>query len=241
MELLNKFIYYNKFIYKIVDINKNNYYINKLLVDNELLIEFDYDDIINFPKTLLLHFENNINEKEQLKIKNLHKKSYTLIENVDNCYLSNGELHLDYINKWSNVVNELNLQTEYCVKYYISLLTNGKFKKRYYRDRDDELYFFCLLIARSSPPIKNSLSYLEVIESLGFTKIFNVLKEEAIRNEMKKFKIAPNETCPCCLSDEINNYIGLYKCSHHTCYDCYINWQSKTCPICRAGDNYINS
>jgi len=74
MELLNKFIYYNKFIYKIVDINKNNYYINKLLVDNELLIEFDYDDIINFPKTLLLHFENNINEKEQLKIKNLHKK-----------------------------------------------------------------------------------------------------------------------------------------------------------------------
>ena len=138
------------------------------------------------------------------------------------------------------LVNSWNFQTEYNVNYYIALLTNGNFKKNYKEDRNIELYIFCLLMANGPPPISKGVSYTEVIKSLGYEKIFKSLREEAIKNAMKNFELIGNETCPTCLSSEVDNYKGLYKCCHHSCYQCYMDWKKRTCPICRAADNYIN-
>ena len=37
MKLLNKTIYYNNYIYKVVDFDKKHYYIRKLFIDNTFL------------------------------------------------------------------------------------------------------------------------------------------------------------------------------------------------------------
>ena len=239
MELLNKIIHYNKYIYKVVKTDKKYYYINKLITDNELNIEYDYNEVINFTNIKLIHFENKINEKEQLKIKISQFKKYQIIDDVNNYYLCNDELKDNYNNKWSNIINAWNFEAEITIKFYISLLTNGKFKRHFKDERDNKLYIFCLLMCNSQPPIKEGLLYYDILINLGYQKIFNKLKEEAIINEMKNFELIKNVSCPVCISSEVNNYKGLYKCCHHTCYECYIQWKNKTCPMCRAPDNYI--
>ena len=240
MELINKIIYYDKYIYKVVNFDEKFYYINKLLTDNILNIEYDFNNIINFPNMQLLHFEDKINEKDELKVKKAKFKinKIVVIEDINNYYLSNGELKNNYM--WCNVINAFNFEAEMTIKYYISLLTNGKFKKQYKNERENELYIFCLLMCAGPTPLKNALSYNDIIINLGYEKVFNTLRDEAIKNEMKKYKMIKNDFCPVCLDDEIDNYSGLYKCSHHICYDCFIKWNIRTCPICRANDNYIN-
>ena len=91
-----------------------------------------------------------------------------------------------------------------------------------------------------STRLKGGLSYLDIIHKLGYEKIFETLRNEAIRNEMRKYKKIKNVSCPVCLSSNVDNFKGLYKCIHHICYDCYDKWKIKTCPICRANDNYID-
>ena len=240
MELLNKIIYYNNYIYKVVNFDEKHYYINKLMIDNTLNIEYDFNNIINFQNMTLLHFENNVNEKDEIRVKRtqIKLKKIKIIDDINNYYLSNGELKDNYINIWSNVVNAWNFEAEVTVKYKISLLTNGKFKKNYKKERENELYIFCLLMP--SVKFKNGLSYLDIIKRLEYEKIFNVLRNEAIKNEMKNYKKIKNECCPVCLSSDVDNFKGLYKCCHHICYECYDSWKIKSCPICRASDNYIN-
>ena len=242
MQLQNKIIYYNKYLYRVVNFDDKHYYINKLIVDNTLNIEYDFNDIINFQNIQLLHFENKVNEKDEIKVKKtkIKSKKIKIIDDINNYYLSNGELKDNYINIWSNVVNAWNFEAEMTVKYKISLLTNGKFKKNFKNDRDNELYVFCLLICNDTIKLKSGLSYLDIIKKLGYDKIFDNLKKEAIRNELRKFIKIKNACCPVCLSSDVDNFKGLYKCSHHICYDCYDKWKIKTCPICRANDNYIN-
>ena len=48
MQLQNKIIYYNKYLYRVVNFDDKHYYINKLIVDNTLNIKYDFNDIINF-------------------------------------------------------------------------------------------------------------------------------------------------------------------------------------------------
>ena len=241
MEILNKIIHYNKYIYKVVNFDKKYYYLNALLIDNDLILEYDFNEIINFTNIKLLHFEDKINEKEQLKIKSKKLKNYVIIDDINNYYLCNDELKDNYNNKWSNVVDAWDLQGEINVKYFIALLSNGKFKRYYKKEREHELYIFCLLMCNGPPPIKKGLSYYDIIVNLEYQKIFNKLKEEAINNEMRNFELIKNEFCPVCLSTEVKNYKGLYKCCHHSCYNCYMQWKTRTCPLCRAKDNYINA
>ena len=236
MELINKIIYYDNYMYKVVNFQNKKYCIHKLIKNNELFIEFDeYKNVHNFKDIKLIHFEDNIEPKQKI-IKEL--KNYVILDDITNYYLCNGLLMNGYIQKWSNVVNAWNFEAEYNIKFYISLLTNGKFKKYYEEDRNNELYIFCLLMCDAKPRITGGLSYLQIIENLGYDKIFYTLKKEAIQNEMKKFELVKNDICPMCLSTDIENYKGLYKCSHHACYECYMNWSNRTCPLCRAENNY---
>ena len=242
MKLLNKTIYYNNYIYKVVNFDEKNYHISKLLIDNTLNIEYEFNNVVNFQNMQLLHFENKFNDKDLIRIKKtqLKLKHIKIIDDINNYYLSNGELKDNYINNWSNVVNAWNFEAEMTVKYKISLLTNGKFKKNFNKDRENELYIFCLLMCNGTTQLKGGLSYLDIIKKLKYDKIFEALRKEAISNEMKKFKRIKNEWCPVCLSSDVDNFKGLYKCIHHICYDCYDKWKAKTCPICRASDNYID-
>ena len=131
MKLLNKTIYYNNYIYKVVNFDEKNYHISKLLIDNTLNIEYEFNNVVNFQNMQLLHFENKFNDKDLIRIKKtqLKLKHIKIIDDINNYYLSNGELKDNYINNWSNVVNAWNFEAEMTVKYKISLLTNGKFKK----------------------------------------------------------------------------------------------------------------
>ena len=49
-----------------------------------------------------------------------------------------------------------------------------------------------------------------------------------------------NDACPVCLSDDVKCYKKFYKCSHHICGECFINWKKKdclsNCPMCRASE-----
>ena len=242
-ELENKIIYYKNYIYKINSIDNKYYYLNKLIKDNELGVENDYKKILDFPNIKLVHFENKIDDKKQIKIKINLLTDFKIIDDIKNYYLYNDELKDNYTTTWATVIDSWNLESEFTIKYYISLLTNGQFKKKYKSSRAEELYMFCLLMCSGEGPIKGGLSYIKIIKNLGYEKIFDSLKKEAIKNEMEKFtKITnKNESCPICLSSDVDLYKGLYKCCHHTCYDCYMEWSVHTCSICRASDNYIDA
>ena len=87
-------------------------------------------------------------------------------------------------------------------------------------------------------PTKGGLNFYEIIIKLGLEKIFNNLKNEAVKNEMKNYKLVKNVCCPVCETTE-NNYTKLYTCSHHCCYNCFNEWKlyKNNYPICRA-ENY---
>ena len=69
MELLNKTIFFNKSIYTISKLTNKYYYLYELTIDNELLLENEYNSIINFPNEKLIHYSNKINEKSLKKLK----------------------------------------------------------------------------------------------------------------------------------------------------------------------------
>ena len=70
MELLNKIIYCINYINKVGNFDEKNYYINKFIVEKLLIIEYEFNNVVNFEYMKLLHFENKVDDKELIKIKN---------------------------------------------------------------------------------------------------------------------------------------------------------------------------
>ena len=60
MSKINKIIYYNNEMYKITKVSNNNYYMNVLKIDNEVIIsteDCDYSEILpKFEKQCLKHY-----------------------------------------------------------------------------------------------------------------------------------------------------------------------------------------
>ena len=232
MKLINKTIFFNNSIYNVSKITNKYYYLNELTIDNELLLENEYNNIINYPNEILKHFTTTINEKVIKKIKIDKLNDYKIIDNVNDVYLKNNNLYDNYNEVWLNVYNLNKYIKEFNVKFFMCLLTNGKFKKHYKLEREQELTMFCLHVVPIPPLVRDSITYLEVIEQLGYTKVYNTLLNEAIKIEMVNTELII-EQCPICLIEK-DNYKGLYNCCHHTCYECFYNWSKRTCPICRA-------
>ena len=232
MELLNKTIFFNKSIYTISKLTNKYYYLYELTIDNELLLENEYNSIINFPNEKLIHYSNKINEKSFKKIKIENLTNYTVIDNLNDVYLKNNVLFDNYNVTWLNVYNINKYIKEFNVKIFMCLLTNGKFKKYHKIERQEELTTFCLHVVPIRPLVRDSITYLEVIENLGYTKLYNELLNEAIKIEMSNSEIIYTQ-CPICLIDK-DNYKGLYNCCHCVCYECFYKWTERTCPICRA-------
>ena len=91
MRFLNKIIYYNKTMYKIVRTTKNYFYINTLEKDNEVIINSDSYEYINIlPKIeeeKLTHFVDILTKEKEIKIKKINLKNYLIIDDIDNVYL----------------------------------------------------------------------------------------------------------------------------------------------------------
>jgi len=59
------YIYYKNWIYKILDRNDKNYTIQKLKPNNELIIEYKYNEIMKIKDNKLHHFSSEINQKSK--------------------------------------------------------------------------------------------------------------------------------------------------------------------------------
>ena len=64
MSKINKIIYYNNEMYKITKVSNNNYYINVLKIDNEVIIStenYEYSELLpKFEKQFLKHLSVNL-------------------------------------------------------------------------------------------------------------------------------------------------------------------------------------
>ena len=93
MSYLNKIIYYNNKMYKITKVSNNNYYMNVLKIDNEVIItseDYEYSEILpKFEKQILKHY---IDEITDVKIKIKKTNKLNIINDIDNIYLVNNEI-----------------------------------------------------------------------------------------------------------------------------------------------------
>ena len=93
MSNLNKIIYYNNEMYKITKVSNNNYYMNVLKIDNEVIItseDYEYSEILpKFEKQILKHY---IDEITDVKIKIKKTNKLNIINDIDNIYLVNNEI-----------------------------------------------------------------------------------------------------------------------------------------------------
>ena len=93
MSYLNKIIYYNNKMYKITKVSNNNYYMNVLKIDNEVIItseDYEYSEILpKFEKQILKHY---IDEITDVKIKIKKTNNLNIINDIDNIYLVNNEI-----------------------------------------------------------------------------------------------------------------------------------------------------
>ena len=125
MSYLNKIIYYNNEMYKITKVsNNNNYYINVLKIDNEVIInseKYEYSEILpKFEKQVLKHYVDEITDVK-LKIKKTEKLN--IINDIDNIYLVNNEIQNNYYNDWKHMLFNVHSINIY-ITYNIHLLTN---------------------------------------------------------------------------------------------------------------------
>lgn len=230
----HQIIYFNKDIYKITKIKNQFIYINKLQIDNKLILKadkLDFYDKFNIDDNIFYHYTDNIDKKVKFKIMKDKLINYTIINDVNDVYLFNSKLEYNYnssywfLDKWK-------YQSIYYIKYYLQLFTDKEIKIHHKEFRDNEIELFIFTF------IGKNKEDLDIIESLGYTDIFLKLKEEAEIIYFKDNEEVKNECCPVCFSDEVKIYKNFYKCSHPICYECFLNWcpvnGCRNCPICRA-------
>ena len=134
MSKINKIIYYNNEMYRITKISNNNYYLNVLKIDNEVIIsteDYDYSEILpKFEKQILKHY---IDEITDVKIKVKKSKKLNIINDIENIYLLNNVIQNDYLKNWKDTLFNVHSINIY-ITYNIHLLTNEflKIHKREY-------------------------------------------------------------------------------------------------------------
>ena len=146
-ELLNKTIYYNDTMYKIVRTTKSYFYINALKIDNEHIISavsFEYIDILpRIEEEKLRHYTDILTNDKQIKIKKTDLIDYLIIDNIKNICLVNNERTQDYYKNWKNSrwpINDIYL----FIKYNVYLLTNEYIKNDKKEFRENKLFLILL-------------------------------------------------------------------------------------------------
>ena len=235
MSKINKIIYYNNEMYKITKISNNNYYLNVLKIDNEVIIStegYDYSEILpKFEKQILKHY---IDEITDVKIKVKKSEKLNIINDIDNVYLLNNVIQNNYYNNWKHTLFNVHSINIY-ITYNIHLLTNEflKIHKKEYINKQMILFFCYIKILKKACNIKDIRDYTK---KLNLDNEYLSLLQENNNNLLKDKKIINNfESCPICL-DSVTQYQGFYKCKHSCCIECYNKWSDDSiyCPTCRS-------
>ena len=235
MSYLNKIIYYNNKMYKITKVSNNNYYMNVLKIDNEVIItseDYEYSEILpKFEKQILKHY---IDEITDVKIKIKKTNKLNIINDIDNIYLVNNKIQNNYYADWKHTLFNVHSMNIY-ITYNTHLLSNEflkKHKKKYIKTQ--LFFFFCYIkILKKACNIKDIRDYTR---KLNLDNEYLCLLQEHNNNFLKDKKIINNcDSCPICL-EFVTQYQGFYKCKHSCCINCYNNWSDNSiyCPICRS-------
>ena len=235
MSYLNKIIYYNNEMYKITKVSNNNYYINVLKIDNEVIISsenYEYSEILpKFEKQILKHYIDEITDVKH-KIKKSEKLN--IINDIDNIYLVNNEIQNNHYAVWKHTLFNVHSINIY-ITYNIHLLSNEYLKKNKKKYIKTQLFlFFCYIkISKKACNIKDVRDYTK---KLNLDIEFLSLLQEHNNNFLKDKKIINNcDSCPICL-EIVTQYQGFYKCKHSCCIECYNKWSDNSifCAICRS-------
>ena len=238
MSKINKIIYYNNEMYKITKVSNNDYYLNFLKIDNEVIIStenYEYSDILpKFEKQFLKHYIDEITDVKH-KIKKSEKLN--IINDIDNIYLVNNEIQNNYYNDWKHTLFNVHSINIY-ITYNIHLLSNEylkKHKKKYIKTQ--LFFFFCYIkILKKACNINDICDYTK---KLNLDDKYLILLQENNNNFLKDKKIINNcngsDICPICL-EFVTQYQGFYKCKHSCCIECYNKWSDNSiyCPTCRS-------
>lgn len=139
--LINKNVFFDGKLYKIIKFNSIYVYGNEYIPDNELLIN---NDIIFFsscePKTTYQHFSNNLLHKPS-KFKYSSFCRYIVVpDNIDDIYFIDKEMHLNYVD--SKFLNKpLLIERANSLFKFIYSMMVGPMKNKsdpYYRPIRDE-------------------------------------------------------------------------------------------------------
>ena len=235
MSKINKIIYYNNEMYKITKISNNNYYLNVLKIDNEVIIstdDYDYSEILpKFEKQCLKHY---IDEITDVKIKVKKSEKLNIINDIENIYLLNNVIQNDYFNNWKHTLFNVHSINIY-ITYNIHLLSNEflKIHKKEYINKQMILFFCYIKTLKKACNITDIRDYTK---KLNLDNEYLSLLQENNNNFLKDKKIINNcDSCPICL-DSVTQYQGFYKCKHSCCIECYDKWSDKSiyCPTCRS-------
>ena len=198
---INKIIYYNNDMYKITKVSNNNYYLNVLEIDHEVIIStegYDYSEILpKFEKQILKHYTDEITA---VKIKIKKSEKLNIINDIENIYLLNNVIQNDYLNNWKNTLFNVHSINIY-ITYNVHLLTNEflKIHKAEYINKQLSIFFCYIKILKKACNIQNIRDYTK---KLNLDDKYLILLEEHNNNFLEDKKIINNcEGCPVCLED----------------------------------------
>ena len=239
MTLLNKIIYYNDSMYKIVRTTKSYFYIHKLTMDQELILNVKkqhyYKLLPHIDEEILRHYTQTLsNIDKQIKIKKTKLQNYIIVNNIDNMYIHNKELKNDYCEKWKTPLF-IDVDIIFYIKYSIYLFDNEYLKINKKEWREDKLIFFVHFINLIKKECNTN--DIDITKNLNLYDKYLSIFEEYKYIILRDKKIINNCSCCICLSNDIIQYSGFYKCNHFFCYNCYDNWNNinkNSCPICRS-------
>ena len=223
-------------IYKVKAKDEEYYYADELQIrkeytldKNEYLKQFD-EKVIGIEKYGIgkhpiynYKIYSHKLDHRKLKVKVKHDEVDTIINSLQNTYLVNDKLVVDY-RMYNNLLYKFEdeIVTRYDILCTLILFNEKHFIKEKLRDIKDFLsndYLFDIYIKHDD----------EIL------KLYNKIKKYKT-----KIKGVRNVECPCCYENK-KVKINRYQCEHPICDSCYSNWKSNTCPTCRKYKNNISN
>lgn len=239
MEYFNKIYFHNNMIMKVYKCSKNCVYANTFKIDYvknynfiDVMLKYYTSDICNkfnnillMPDESLTHYTNNIDDKNNFKIRKINFVNAILINDINKVYLHNKELII-----YKNINEQMNIshyELNYLIRAHMNLFINEIIIKTCSIERKQILLFFFNKLF-----VDDEYKFKSHILLLGYNKIFKVLQLEASTTKIIIMS-SNNKECSICLMNDKKTSTDFYNCSHSICLECFNNRKVNYCPLCK--------
>ena len=206
-----KYLKFLNCIYKIVKEDNEKYYLNNLVVDDELFLDYNkmnnnfgvIFDTLYYKHYIEINFDENILTLEKKNIDRFDI-NFALLDNIDDVYIFNGKLVNKNENKYLSQ-NKLNMIEHYYIICRLQILLNNEFKLYNKSNWCELVYqFFLTFIFNSDDKFTNNSILNELYnELLNDKDVLKIIDDIELYELKSQFNISNTDVKHNMLSIEL--------------------------------------